>query len=135
MSDFTRVYNYIKEAGVFYLATTDGDQPKIRPLGACQLDDGKFLFAIGDFKNVTRQVLANPKIEIVALGKNGHWLRMTGTAVYEDDPKYAETALANSPGLRNIYNEETGHKLCFFSLKDATAVDIPMMGDGENLLD
>ena len=68
------------------------------------------------------------------MGKDGHWLRYTGTAVFETDPKYAELALEANPMLKNIYNETTGNKLAMFHLENATARDIPMMGEGEDIL-
>ncbi len=129
-----KIGSFLNEAGVFYLATVDGDQPRLRPLGMhLSIDDVEY-FGVGDFKAVYRQLLANPKCEIVAAKPNGHWLRYTGKAVFDDDPKYAEIALKDSPNLKDIYNEETGHKIMIFHLEDATAVDIEIMGEGESLL-
>jgi uncharacterized pyridoxamine 5'-phosphate oxidase family protein len=130
----SKINEFLNEAGIFYLATADGNQPKIRPLGAHLEMDGKILFGVGDFKDVYHQMKANPQVEIVACKQDGHWLRYTGTAVFESDYKYAEAMLDAMPNLRNIYNEETGNKLAMFHLENATAVDIPMMGAGENLL-
>jgi len=130
----SKVNDFLTEVGVFFLATADGDQPKLRPLGAHLEMDDKVIFGVGDFKNVYKQIAANPKVEIVACKPDGHWLRYTGKAVFEEDPKYAEAMLDMMPDLRNIYNEETGNKMMTFHLEDATAVDIPVMGDGEGLL-
>ena len=130
----SKVNDFLTAAGIFYLATTDGDQPKIRPLGLHFEMDGKVLFGIGDFKEVYRQMLANPKVEIVACKPDRHWIRYTGRAVFDTDPKYAEAALEKSPHLRNIYNEETGYKMAIFHIEDATAFDIATMGPGEDLL-
>ena len=130
----SKINDFLTEAGVFFLATVDGDQPKLRPLGAHFEIDGKLLFGVGDFKDVYKQLLANPKTEIVAAKPDGHWLRYTGRAVFETDEKYAAVALEAMPQLKNIYNEQTGHKMMMFRLEDATAVDIPMMGPGESLL-
>ncbi len=130
----SKVNDFLSAAGVFFLATCDGDQPKVRPLGAHMEMDGKVLFGVGDFKDVYKQLSANPKTEIVAAKADGHWMRYTGRAVFETDPKYAEAMLDGAPHLRNIYNEETGHKMMVFHIEDATAVDIPVMGEGENLL-
>ena len=130
----SKINDFLTEAGVFFLATVDGDQPKLRPLGAHFEIDGKLLFGVGDFKDVYKQLLANPKTEIVAAKPDGHWLRYTGRAVFETDEKYAKAALDAMPQLKNIYNEQTGHKMMMFRLEDATAVDIPMMGPGESLL-
>ena len=130
----SRINDFLTEAGVFFLATVDGDQPKLRPLGAHLEMDDKVIFGVGDFKNVYRQMLANPKVEVVACKPDGHWMRYTGKVVFEDDPKYAEAMLDMMPDLRNIYNEQTGNKMMTFHLEDAAAVDIPVMGDGESLL-
>ena len=130
----SKVNDFLTEAGVFFLATVDGDQPKLRPLGMHFEMDNKVLFGVGDFKDVYRQLQANPKTEIVACKPDGHWLRYTGKAIFEADPKYAEAALELMPNLKNIYNDETGHKMMVFHLEEATAVDIAMMGPGENLL-
>jgi uncharacterized pyridoxamine 5'-phosphate oxidase family protein len=130
----SKINDFLSEAGVFFLATEDGKQPKIRPLGAHLEMDGKVIFGVGDFKEVYKQMQANPLVEVVACKQDGHWLRYTGTAVFETDAKYAEAMLEGAPNLRNIYNDTTGHKLATFHLENATAVDIPVMGEGENLL-
>ena len=130
----SKIGDFLKETGVFFLATSDGDQPKVRPLGAYLEMDGKVIFGVGDFKNVYKQLCANPRTEIVSCKNDGHWLRYTGRAVFETDPKYADAMLEKLPQLRNIYNEKTGHKMMTFHLENATAVDIAVMGEGENLL-
>ncbi len=131
----SKINDFLTEAGMFFLATADGDQPKLRPLGAHFEMDGKVLFGVGDFKDVYRQLTANPKTEIVACKPDGQWLRYTGKAVFETDPKYAEAALEAMPMLKRIYNDETGHKMMMFHLEDATAVRIAMMGPGENMME
>jgi len=131
----SKVNDYLTEAGVFFLATCDGDQPKLRPLGAHIEMDGKVIFGVGDFKNVYKQLVKNPKVEIAACKTDGHWMRYTGKAVFETDEKYANAMLDGMPHLKNIYNEETGNKMMCFHIEDATAVDITVMGDGVNLLD
>lgn len=130
----SKINDYLNETKVFFLATVDGQQPKLRPLGAHLEMDGKVIFGVGDFKDVYKQMLANPLVEIVACKQNTHWLRYTGTAVFETDEKYAAAIIEMIPFLKNIYNEETGHKLMCFHLEKATAVDIPLMGEGESLL-
>jgi uncharacterized pyridoxamine 5'-phosphate oxidase family protein len=129
----SKIGEFLKEAGVFFLATNDGDQPKLRPLGAFLDKDGKVIFGIGDFKDVYKQLLANPKCEIAACKKDGHWLRYTGKAVFETDGSYAEEMI-KAAHLEMIYNETTGNKLMAFHLEDAKAVDIAIMGEGVSLL-
>lgn len=130
----SRIHDFLNEAGVFFLATTDGDQPKVRPLGFHMEMEGKEMFGVGDFKDVYKQLVANPRVEIVAAKADGHWMRYTGKAVFDTDPKYEAAALEVMPNLKDIYNEKTGHKMMVFHLEEATAVDIPMMGPGEDLL-
>ncbi len=129
----SKIGEFLKEAGVFFLATNDGDQPKLRPLGAFLDKDGKVIFGVGDFKDVYKQLLANPKCEIAACKKDGHWLRYTGKAVFETDGSYAEEMI-KAAHLERIYNETTGNKLMAFHLEDAKAVDIAIMGEGVSLL-
>ena len=129
----SKIKDFLNETKVFFLATADGDQPKLRPLGAVIEADGKLIFGVGDFKNVYRQLKANPLVEIAACKPDGHWLRYTGKAVFETDEKYAEQMI-KAFDLGAIYNEQTGNKLMTFHLEDATAVDIAVMGEGESLL-
>lgn len=132
-----KIDDLLSQAGYFFLATVDGDQPKLRPLGAHFIADGKVIFGVGDFKNVYKQLAKNPKTEIVAMidGK-GKWLRYTGRAVFAEEAdrlRYTEMTFERIPGLRDIYNEKTGHKLMCFWLEDATAEVISMMPPGEKI--
>ncbi len=131
----SKINYFLTKAGVFFLATVDGDQPKLRPLGAHFEMDGRILFGVGDFKDVYKQLSANPKTEIVACKPDGHWLRYTGRAVFETDPRYEAAALEAMPNLKRIYNEQTGHRMMMFHLEDASAVQIAVMGEGENLME
>ena len=130
----SKINDFLTEAGTFFLATVDGNQPRLRPLGAHVEMDDKVIFGVGDFKNVYKQLQVNSLCEIVACKKDGHWLRYTGKAVFETDYKAAEAMMEAIPFLKNIYNEKTGNKLMCFHLEEATAVDIPMMGEGESLI-
>ena len=126
-------------AGAFYLATADGDQPKLRPLGAHHVVDGKVWLGVGEFKNVYRQLVANPKCEVVALQKDGsHWLRWTGRAAFAEGAereKLEEVFLEAMPGLRKIYDKSPGKRMMCFTLEDARAELVPLMPPGEVLLD
>lgn len=126
----SKLNDFLTEAGVFFLATTDDNQPRLRPLGAHLEMDGKVLFGVGDFKNVYKQMVANPLVEIAACKPDGQWLRYTGKAVFDTDPKYAAALLEAVPNLKPMYSEETGHKLMMFHLEDAKAVVIQVMGEG-----
>lgn len=120
MSDIQKVSDFLANAGVFFLSTEDGDQPKCRPLGFQAVMGDKLYFGVGDFKDVYKQMQVNPKVEIVAMYQEG-WLRYYGTAVFEPDDKLSEAVLEQAPHLKAIYNDETGYKLAIFHLEKATA--------------
>ena len=130
----SKINDFLSEAKVFYLATIDGDRPRIRPIGAHIELDGEVIFEVGDFKEVYKQMLVNPKVEIVAYKTDGHWMRYSGTAVFETDPKYTAAMLRSFPHLAKIYNEESGNKMACFHLENATALDIAVMGEGVDML-
>ena len=134
-----QIDDLLSGAGAFFLATADGDQPKLRPLGAHHAVDGKVWLGVGEFKNVYRQLAANPKCEVVALQKDGtHWLRWTGRAVFAEGAereKLEEVFLEAMPGLRKIYDKSPGKRMMCFTLADARAELIPLMPPGEVLLD
>ena len=129
-----KIHNFLKEAGTFIVTTVDGDQPKARPFGYQALEDGKVLFGVGDYKDCYKQLQANPKVEILAVKPDMTWLRYTGTAVFETDPKYAEHALETMPELKAIYTPESGKKMAMFHLENAHAVIIKVMNVVETLL-
>ena len=135
-----RINDLLAAPQAFFLATVDGDQPKLRPLGAHQVVDGKVWLEVGEFKNVYRQLVANPKCELVALQpKSSRWLRWTGRAVFAkgaENDRLAEVFYKAMPGLRNIYdNKVPGKRMMCFTLADSRAELISLMPPGEVLLD
>ena len=78
-----RVVNFLKEAETYYLATVEGDQPRVRPFGTAHVFEGKLYIQTGKVKDVSKQIHANPKVEICAF-KNGEWLRVAGELVEDD---------------------------------------------------
>lgn len=133
-----QIDDILAKAGAFFLATVDGDQPKLRPLGAHHVVDGKVWLGVGEFKNVYRQLAANPKCEVVALEPGGRWLRWTGRAAFaegEEREKLEEVFLEAMPGLRKIYDKSPGRRMMCFTLADARAELVQMMPPGEVLFD
>ena len=117
---------------MFFLATEDGKQAKVRPLGAHIERDGKEYFTVGDFKAVYRQMKENPLVEIVAFTpKDRKWLRYTGKAVFEENKEVEEKIFESLPHLRKAYSPESGHKMMIFTLEDATARIMDMAGNEE----
>ncbi|MDR2417985.1 MAG: pyridoxamine 5'-phosphate oxidase family protein [Treponema sp.] len=115
------VYEFLKKANTYYLATVDGDQPRVRPFGTIDLFDGKLYIQTGKSKDVAKQIAANPKVELCAFDPaGGEWLRIQATA--EEDPRREarKHMLDAYPSLRDRYSEDDDNTqvLC---LKNATA--------------
>ena len=124
----------IAKAKTLFMATVDGDQPKNRPISGHFIDGERVIFGIGGFKDVYRQLAANPKLEFVGLYDGVKWLRLTGRAVFDEGAEretHQEKMLETLPFLRKIYNAETGNKLMTFHLEDATAEVVNFMPPGE----
>ena len=120
MEPLEQVNDFLTQAGTFYLTTVDGDRPKCRPVAFHKLEGGKLYFAVGDFKEVYRQMQENPNVEVcAAVGKE--FLRYYGDAVFETDDAVAQLALDAMPAMREIYNEKTGYHLAIFHLEHAAA--------------
>lgn len=115
-----KVYEFLKNAGAYYLATVDGDQPRVRPFGTVNVFEGKLYIQTGKAKNVSKQIHANPKVEICAF-KDGSWIRVSGKLV-EDDRREARVSMLDAyPDLKAMYDPDDGNTEVFY-LKDATAV-------------
>ena len=114
-----RVYNFLKEAGVYYLATVEGDQPRVRPFGTANLFEGKLYIQTGKVKPCSQQILANPKVEISAF-HNGTWIRIAGELVEDDRVEAKKSMLDAYPDLRAMYNENDGNTQVFY-FKNAVA--------------
>lgn len=123
-----RVLEFLPSNQVFYLATVDGGQPRVRPLGFHMEFEGRLYLGVGTHKNVYRQIRENPKIEICATGGMGEWMRITATAEIDQRQEVVDYSLESMPSLREIYNEKTGYVIGTFYLKDAEAVFYDMKG-------
>ena len=103
-----RVYRFLKEAETYYLATVEGDQPRVRPFGTVMLYEGRLYIQTGKVKAVSRQLAANPKAEICAF-RDGVWLRVAGELVEDDRTEVRRAMLDNYPSLRRMYDENDGN--------------------------
>ena len=114
-----RVEKFLKEAGTYYLATVDGDQPRVRPFGTVNNFEGKLYIQTGKSKDVSKQIHANPKVEICAF-KDGHWIRIA-CELAEDDRREAKKAMLDAyPQLRGMYSEDDGNTEVLY-MKNAVA--------------
>lgn len=102
MSDISSAVAFLDEVKTYYLATTDADQPRVRPFGTVLLYDGKIYIQTGKVKSVSKQLAANPKAEICAFN-GARWLRISGELVNDDDIKVKEAMLEKYPELKGMY--------------------------------
>lgn len=114
-----KVYQFLKDAETYYLATVDGDQPRVRPFGTAHVFEGKLYIQTGKSKDVSKQITVNPKVELCAF-KDGEWLRVSGILVEDDRAEARKSMLDAYPNLRAMYDENDGNTQVFY-LKDAAA--------------
>lgn len=115
-----KVYEFLKNAETYYLATCEGDQPRVRPFGTVNIFDGKLYIQTGKVKCVSKQLKANAKAEICAFNK-GEWVRVSGELVEDDRMEAKKSMLDAYPNLRAMYDENDGNTQVFY-FKNATAV-------------
>ncbi len=113
------VYEFLKKCGTYYLGTMDGDQPRVRPFGTIDLFDGRLTIQTGKIKDVSRQMIRNPKIEICAFDGE-RWLRIAATAVEDSRIEAQEHMLAAYPSLQGMYQAGDGNTQ-IFALTQVTA--------------
>ena len=114
-----RVCQFLKEAGVYYLATVEDDQPRVRPFGTAHIFEGKLYIQTGKVKPVSKQLAANPRAEICAF-HNGTWVRIAGELVEDDRVEAKKSMLDAYPNLRGMYDENDGNTQVLY-FRDAVA--------------
>lgn len=115
-----RVYDFLKEAGTYYLATIDGDQSRVRPFGTVNIFEDKLYIQTGKGKSVAKQIANNPKVEICAM-KGDEWIRVAATLVEDDRVEAQESMLNSYPSLRAMYKTGSDGNTIVYYLKDAVA--------------
>lgn len=113
------VYAFLKSAGTYYLATMDGDQPRVRPFGTIDLFDGRLYIQTGKVKDVANQLKANPKIEISAMHE-GRWIRLEAEAILDENIEAQIHMLDNYPSLKAMYTPGDGNTEVYY-LRNASA--------------
>ena len=114
-----KVFYFLDDAGTYFLATEDGDQARVRPFGTILLHDDKLYIQTGKSKEVSKQIAANPKVEICAF-MDGKWLRVSGELVNDDNKEVKEAMLEKMPQLKGMYSaDDDNMQMLYF--KDATA--------------
>lgn len=113
------VCDFLKACDTYYLATMEGDQPRVRPFGTIHMFEGKLYIQTGKVKEVSKQILQNPKIEICGM-HDGKWIRVQATAIEDDRIEARQSMLDDYPSLQNMYSATDGNTQVFY-LKDAVA--------------
>lgn len=114
-----KVCKFLKDAGVYYLATAEGDQPRVRPFGTANIFEGKLYIQTGKVKPTAAQIAANPNVEICAF-KDGTWLRLSGKLAEDDRFEARKSMLDAYPELRRMYDENDGNTVVYY-FENATA--------------
>lgn len=115
-----QVCEFLKNAGTYFLATADGDQPRVRPFGTANIFEDKLYIQTGKGKAVARQIMKNPKVEISAMYK-GEWIRLSGELVLDERVEAQEAMLDAYPDLRNMYTTGKDGNTAVFYFKNAKA--------------
>ena len=114
------VKDFLKNCGVYYLSTVDGNKPKVRPFGTAEIFEDKLYIQTGKKKDVYKQIIANPNVEICAFN-NGKWIRIAGKLVADDRIEAKKDMLDKNPNLREMYNENDDNTIVLY-FKNAKAV-------------
>ena len=114
------VCEFLKNCGTFYLATMDGDQPRVRPFGVVNIFENKLYIQTGKVKNVSKQMQANPKVEICGM-HDGKWIRLEGEVVRDDRIEAKASMLDANPELKSMYSaEDDNTEVLYFKNAKAT---------------
>ncbi len=120
MNGIERVCSFLDEAQTYYLATVEGDQPRVRPFGTALLYEGRLYIQTGKVKEVSKQIAANPKVEICAY-KDGKWLRIAGELVNDDSRDVKAAMLDKMPSLKAMYSaDDDNTQVLYFKNAKAT---------------
>ena len=114
-----KVFEFLEEAGTYYLAPVDGNQPRVRPFGNVLLFEGKLYIQTGKVKPVSKQIEANARVEICAM-KGDEWIRVSGTLVEDDRIEARQAMLDAYPSLQGMYKADDGNTVVYY-FKDAEA--------------
>ena len=124
------VHDFLKGCGTYYLATMEGDQPRVRPFGSLAIFEGKLYFQTGKIKDVSKQMALNPKIEICAYDGKGAWIRIQAIAVDDPRSEAKQFLLDAHPSLKKMYSADDDNTQVLY-LKDAVARFYSFTNSGE----
>jgi uncharacterized pyridoxamine 5'-phosphate oxidase family protein len=107
------VQEFLKSAGVYYLATVDNNKPKVRPFGTAEIFEDHLYIQTGKSKDVYKQILNNPYVELCAF-KDGKWIRVEGKLISDDRVEAKKDMLDKNPSLRGMYDENDDNTIVLY---------------------
>ena len=114
------VFEFLKKCGAFYLATIDGDKPRVRPFGTINIFEDKLYLQTGKSKNVSKQIEKNPNVEVCGF-VDGKWIRLEGKLIRDERRVAKKSMLDNNPTLRGMYSEDDDNtEVLYFENAKAT---------------
>ncbi len=126
------ILQFLTDNPIFYIATVDGNIPKVRPFGFVMEFDGKLYFGTNNQKNVYQQLQANPHFEVSTTAKTGEWLRLKGEAVFNTSRQTKQAALEAMPKLKSMYSVDDSLFELFY-IKNAEATFSDMKGNSRTV--
>ncbi len=120
MDNIEIVNDFLKKAGTYYLATVDGQSPRVRPFGTVNVFEHRLYVQTGKCKDVAKQLAHNANAEICAMKGDSEWIRISGVLVEDDRREARKSMLDAYPELRAMYNEDDGNTEVLY-FKDAVA--------------
>ena len=115
------VFEFLKACGTYYLATLDGQQPRVRPFGSYAVHQGRLYIETAHYKPVAHQIDAHPLVEICAFDNQSRWVRIAARLVADESYEAKHAFLEQMPELRDLGYDETGNKMAIYYLTEAEA--------------
>lgn len=115
------IWEFLKECGVYYLATVDGDKPKVRPFGTAEIFEGHLYIQTGKKKDVFKQIEKNNNVELCAF-KDGKWIRISGKLAIDDRLEAKKDMLDKNPNLRSMYDEHDDNTIVLYFINGKATI-------------
>lgn len=115
------VFEFLKRCGTYYLATLDGEQPRVRPFGSYAVFNGKLYIETAHYKPVAHQIDTHPLVEICAFDDQSKWVRIACRLVADESYEAKHAFLEQMPELRDLGYDEEGDKMAIYYMTDAEA--------------
>ena len=115
------IRDYLKNSGMFFIATIDNDKPRVRPFGVAEIYNNRLYIQTGKKKDVFKQIMSNSNVEICAFN-NGTWIRIEGNLILDDRVEVKKYLLDQNPELRNMYNENDDNTAALYFEKGRATI-------------